>query len=143
LDLRPLRSTRIYRMGKAAKPLIGTTRKTLVRYNIIGLWYNMRVTAILIFDNLQGRLWLTTARRFSAYMSSRALATTTASSLLIILLPSFSRRLKNKSKSQYLVMLFFLNYLTVLLRIKFRNLIIIINNDYYWFISGNSFQLNW
>jgi len=35
LDLRPLRSTRIYRIGKAAKPLIGTTRKTLDRYTII------------------------------------------------------------------------------------------------------------
>jgi len=28
LDLRPLRSTRIYRIGKAAKPQIGTTQNT-------------------------------------------------------------------------------------------------------------------
>ena len=47
----------------------------------------MRAAAILIFDKclyLQGRLRLTTARRlsaYSAYMSSRALASTTASSL--------------------------------------------------------------
>ena len=44
----------------------------------------MRATAILIFDKslyLRGRLRLTTARRLSAYMSSRALVTTTASSL--------------------------------------------------------------
>ena len=34
LELRPLRSTRIYRIGKAAKPQIGTTRKTLDRYII-------------------------------------------------------------------------------------------------------------
>jgi len=33
LDLRPLKSTQIYRIGKAAKPQIGTTRKTPVRYN--------------------------------------------------------------------------------------------------------------
>ena len=42
----------------------------------------MRAAAILIFDKclyLQGRLQLTTARRLSAYMSSKALATTTAS----------------------------------------------------------------
>ena len=42
----------------------------------------MRVAAILIFDKclyLRGRLRLTTARRLSAYMSSRALATTTSS----------------------------------------------------------------
>ena len=42
----------------------------------------MRAAAILIFDKclyLRGRLRLTPARRLSAYMSSRALATTTAS----------------------------------------------------------------
>jgi len=33
LDLRPLRSTRIYRIGKAAKPQIGTTQMTLDRYS--------------------------------------------------------------------------------------------------------------
>ena len=32
LDLRPLRSTQIYRIGKAAKPQIGTTRKTPVPF---------------------------------------------------------------------------------------------------------------
>ena len=40
----------------------------------------MRAAAILIFDKclyLQGRLRLITARRLSAYMSSRALATST------------------------------------------------------------------
>ena len=43
----------------------------------------MRTAATLIFDKclyLRGRLRLTTARRLSAYMSTRALATTTASS---------------------------------------------------------------
>jgi len=35
LDLRPLRSTRIYRIGKAAKPQIGTTQKTPDRYTYI------------------------------------------------------------------------------------------------------------
>ena len=43
----------------------------------------MKATAILIFNKclyLRGRLRLTTARRLSAYMSSRALAMTTASS---------------------------------------------------------------
>ena len=52
-------------------------------YSIIR--YNMRVAAILIFDKclyLRGRLRLTSARRRSAYMSSRALATTTASSFI-------------------------------------------------------------
>jgi len=34
-----------------------------------------------ISPGLWGRLWLRTARRLSAYMSSRALATTTTSSL--------------------------------------------------------------
>jgi len=41
--------------------------------------HNMRVAAILIFDKclyLRGRLRLTTARRLSAYMSPRAIATT-------------------------------------------------------------------
>jgi len=41
----------------------------------------MRAAAILTFDKclyLRGRLRLTTASRLSAYMSSRALATTTA-----------------------------------------------------------------
>ena len=45
--------------------------------------YNMRAAGILIFDKclyLRGRLRLTNARRLSAYMSSRALATTTTSS---------------------------------------------------------------
>jgi len=43
----------------------------------------MRPAAILIFDNvyLRGRLRLTTTRQLSAYTSSRALATTTTSSL--------------------------------------------------------------
>jgi len=41
LDLRPLRSTRIYRIGKAAKPQIGTTRKTLDRYTYIILFFVM------------------------------------------------------------------------------------------------------
>jgi len=48
--------------------------------------YNMRAADILTFDKclyLRGRLRLTTARRLSAYMSSRALATNTASSLLL------------------------------------------------------------
>jgi len=41
----------------------------------------MKVVATLIFNkNLWGRLWLTTARRLLAYMSSRALATATSSS---------------------------------------------------------------
>jgi len=40
----------------------------------------MTAAAILIFDNLRGRLRLTTARRLSAYMSSRALAMTRSSS---------------------------------------------------------------
>jgi len=43
----------------------------------------MRVAAILTFDKslyLRGRLQLTTARRLSAYMSSRALATNTTPS---------------------------------------------------------------
>ena len=50
------------------------------------IWYNMRATATLIFDKclyLRGRLRLTTARRLSAYMSSRALATTTATSYFV------------------------------------------------------------
>ena len=37
LDLRPLRSTRIYRIGKAAKPQIGTTHMTLDRYISISI----------------------------------------------------------------------------------------------------------
>jgi len=44
----------------------------------------MKAAAMLIFDKclyLQGTLRLTSARRLSAYMSSRAQATTTASSL--------------------------------------------------------------
>ena len=41
----------------------------------------MKAVATLIFNkNLWGRLWLTTARRLLAYMSSRALATATSSS---------------------------------------------------------------
>jgi len=46
----------------------------------------MRAAAILIFDKMsdhQGRLRLTTVRRLSAYMSSRALATTTATSYFV------------------------------------------------------------
>ena len=38
LDLRPLRSTRIYRIGKAAKPQIGTTRnKTPVAFTDLAI----------------------------------------------------------------------------------------------------------
>ena len=51
--------------------------------------YNMRAAAILIFNKclyLRGRLRLTTARRLSAYMSSRALATTTAYSYYYIII---------------------------------------------------------
>jgi len=46
----------------------------------------VKAVALLIFDKclyLRGRLWLKTARRLSAYMSSKALATTTTSSLLL------------------------------------------------------------
>jgi len=45
--------------------------------------YNMRAAAMLTFDKclyLRGGQRLTTARRLSAFMSSRALATTTTSS---------------------------------------------------------------
>jgi len=45
--------------------------------------YNMRVVTILTFDKclyLRGRLRLTITRWLSAYMPSRALATTTTSS---------------------------------------------------------------
>jgi len=46
----------------------------------------MTAAAILTFDNvyLRGRLRLTTEKRLSAYMSSRALATTTTSSFISV-----------------------------------------------------------
>jgi len=50
--------------------------------------YNMRTAAILIFDKclyLRGRLQLTTARRLLAYMSSIALATTTANYIVALI----------------------------------------------------------
>jgi len=54
-----------------------------VQKNYYIIRYNVRAAAILTFEKflyLRGRLRLTTARRLSAYMSSRALATTTTSS---------------------------------------------------------------
>jgi len=60
-------------------PTLGTKNCYIIRYN-------MTVAAILTFDKclyLRGRLQLTTARLFSAYMSSRALATTTTSSFIL------------------------------------------------------------
>ena len=50
--------------------------------------YNTRAAVTLSFDKclyLRGRLRLTIARRLSAYMSSRALATTTTSSMKIMI----------------------------------------------------------
>jgi len=58
--------------------MVISTRFGYKNYYIIR--YNMRVAAILSFGKclyLQGRLRLTTARRLSAYMLSRALVTTT------------------------------------------------------------------
>ena len=55
-----------------------------VKKNYYIIRYNMRAAAILTFDKclyFRGRLWLTTARRLSTYMLSRALERTTVSSL--------------------------------------------------------------
>jgi len=55
----------------------------LLRYIIR---YNMTAAAILTFNkcvSLRGRLRLTNARRLSAYMSPRALATTKTSSFVV------------------------------------------------------------
>ena len=65
--------------------------------------YNMRAAAILIFDKclyIRGRLGLTTARRLLAYMSSRALATITASSLIIG--EVLSSKMSSESKSVHM-----------------------------------------
>ena len=67
------------RYGKV--PVLGTKNYYIIRYN-------MRAATISTFKKclyLWGRLWLTTARWLSAYMSSRALATTTTSSRCIVL----------------------------------------------------------
>jgi len=81
-------------LGPPNIPETTTARKLKLTTQIVkySLWvqkkvsargqYNMRVAAILTFDKclyLRGRQQLTTARRLSAYMSSRALATTTTS----------------------------------------------------------------
>jgi len=76
--------------------------------------YNMRAAAILTFDKrlyLRSRLRLTTSRRLSAYMSSRALATTrpTTSSLLFNVYKRLLKKFRNKRVYKRLFFYFYWN----------------------------------